>query len=124
MLEEALKSNVSVIVSYHTPIFRPLSALTLSNPLQSSLLRCVQAGISVYSPHTALDSVRGGINDWLASVIGPGETEFLEAKDEYAGAGRKLTLNEPATIDQIKERIRKAFQITEGIVALFLFLAA
>ncbi len=69
MLREALRKDVNMIVSYHTPIFRPLRALTLSNPLQATLLRCAQAGISVYSPHSALDSSAGGINDWLATLV-------------------------------------------------------
>jgi putative NIF3 family GTP cyclohydrolase 1 type 2 len=49
-----------VIVSCHPPIFRPLKALTLADPIQASLLR---------SPHTALDSAQGGINDFLAEAI-------------------------------------------------------
>jgi len=69
VLQEALKKDINMIVSYHTPIFRPLRALTLSNPLQATLLRCAQAGISVYSPHSALDSSAGGINDWLATLV-------------------------------------------------------
>jgi putative NIF3 family GTP cyclohydrolase 1 type 2 len=71
VLLEALSSKnpTSVIISYHPPIFKPLSSLTLANPLQTSLLRCAAEGISVYSPHTALDSVKGGVNDWLASGI-------------------------------------------------------
>jgi putative NIF3 family GTP cyclohydrolase 1 type 2 len=33
------------------------------------LLRLASHGISVYSPHTALDSAPGGINDWLADIV-------------------------------------------------------
>lgn len=54
-------------------IFRPLKSLTLSNTQQRSLLRLVQAGISVYSPHTAVDASVGGVNDWLADGISGGK---------------------------------------------------
>lgn len=92
-----------MIISYHTPIFRPLRALTLSNPLQATLLRCAQAGISVYSPHSALDATAGGINDWLASLVPhpPGPLTMtknavvpIAEKDGRAdvGAGRIVTI--------------------------------
>lgn len=70
----------SVVVSYHPPvrrrvhahntlgvdgqIFRGLKSLTLSDPLQASLLRLSAKGISVFSPHTSLDAAPNGINTW------------------------------------------------------------
>jgi len=50
-------------------IFRGLKSLTLANSQQSSLLRLAAEGISVYCPHTALDTQAGGINDWLAGLV-------------------------------------------------------
>jgi putative NIF3 family GTP cyclohydrolase 1 type 2 len=49
-------------------IFRGLKTLTLQDPQQQSLLRLVQEGISVYSPHTAIDAVPGGMADWLCDI--------------------------------------------------------
>jgi putative NIF3 family GTP cyclohydrolase 1 type 2 len=80
----------------------------LSNPIQASLLRCAAAGISIYSPHTALDSVYEGINDWLASGMGNGRVDLIE--DEHpsgrGGAGRLLTLDEKITLSSLQERIK------------------
>lgn len=39
-------------------------SLKLSNTLQASLLKLSAKGISVFSPHTSLDSIEGGINSW------------------------------------------------------------
>lgn len=50
-------------------IFRGLKAITLEDTQQQSLLRLVQHGISVYSPHTAVDTVPGGMADWLCDVV-------------------------------------------------------
>lgn len=115
MLQEALAQNASVIIAYHTPIFTPLSALTLANPLQASLLRCVQAGISVYSPHTSLDSVHGGINDWLAGGLGIGKTEVLQVKDEAGGAGRMHRLAQDTSIDELVGRVKKHLGLSHGM---------
>jgi len=89
VMEEALKEKAGFIVTYHPPIFRPLSSLTLSRPISASLLRCAQAGISVYSPHTALDAVKGGINDWLASAALPPTltVRCLQEKEPESGSG-------------------------------------
>jgi putative NIF3 family GTP cyclohydrolase 1 type 2 len=46
-----------------------LKAITLGNSQQNSLLRLAQEGISVYSPHTAVDAAPGGLNDWLADIM-------------------------------------------------------
>ncbi|KAJ3571539.1 hypothetical protein NP233_g3693 [Leucocoprinus birnbaumii] len=69
VLSESLEKEAAVIVAYHPTIFKGLQSFTLANPLQASLLKCAAEGISVYSPHSALDSVWGGINDWLAEGL-------------------------------------------------------
>ncbi|KAF2671001.1 NGG1p interacting factor 3 [Microthyrium microscopicum] len=67
--DEAIERKDSVVIAYHPIIFRGLKALTLADTQQRSLLRLAAEGISVYSPHTALDSAPGGINDWLADIV-------------------------------------------------------
>jgi len=59
-------------------IFRPLKSLTLANTQQESLLKLAQEGVSVYSPHTAVDAAIGGVNDWLADGISGGRGEENE----------------------------------------------
>lgn len=110
---------MSVIVAYHPPIFRPLQTFTLSNPLQASLLKCVAEGISIYSPHTSLDSVWGGVNDWLGEgVLGSasvqaGKIESLVgdkigSDGENEGAeGRLVTLSEPIAMSDLESRIKQ-----------------
>ncbi|CUA67510.1 Protein NIF3 homolog [Schizosaccharomyces pombe 972h-] [Rhizoctonia solani] len=108
VVEEALTNNTGVIVSYHPPIFSGLKSLTLSNPLQRSLLRCAAEGISIFSPHTALDSIRGGVNDTLAASLGNlTESKLIgEEKEGGAGAGRVVTLSEPTSLETLCERVK------------------
>ncbi|KAI5118574.1 hypothetical protein M0805_004190 [Coniferiporia weirii] len=116
--QEAIARSASVVIAYHPPIFRPLSALTLDNPLQASLLRLAASGISVYTPHTALDSVNGGVNDWLAGAFGPKHVpSYLESKDDArGGAGRLLTLPDPGlpvqdVVSSIKRHLGTSGQV-------------
>ena len=50
-------------------IFKGFKSLTLAHTQQQSLLRLALEGISVYSPHTAVDAVPGGLGDWLADIV-------------------------------------------------------
>ncbi|KAF2746936.1 NGG1p interacting factor 3 [Sporormia fimetaria CBS 119925] len=67
--DEAIALNTSIIVAYHPIIFRGLKSITLANTQQQTLLRLASHGISVYSPHTAVDSAPGGLGDWLADIV-------------------------------------------------------
>ncbi|TVY15479.1 Protein NIF3-like [Lachnellula arida] len=78
--DEAIARKDSIIIAYHPIIFRPLKALTQSNTQQSTLLRLAQEGISVYSPHTALDAAANGLNDFLVACLTKKPIE-----DGYAG---------------------------------------
>lgn len=73
VLEEAVKAGSRAIIAYHPPIFEPLNRVTDATPRQRVILRAIEAGIAIYSPHTALDSVAGGITDWLCEGLSGGE---------------------------------------------------
>ncbi|KAI0059428.1 NGG1 interacting factor 3-like protein [Artomyces pyxidatus] len=109
VVNEALALPASVIIAYHPTIFKPLPSLTLSNPLQASLLRCAAAGVSVYCPHTSLDSVYGGIDDWLAQGLGAGKVNLIgaEAEGGLGGLGRVVKLDEKVTMASLQERIKQ-----------------
>ncbi|KAJ7223650.1 GTP cyclohydrolase 1 type 2/Nif3 [Mycena rebaudengoi] len=101
--------GASLIVPYHPPILSPLKALALASPLQSTLVRGAAAGISVYSPHTALDGVYGGVNDWPAGYTGagPGDGILVELKDAeepaLGGDGRVVRFWVPRPMDVLVE---------------------
>jgi dinuclear metal center YbgI/SA1388 family protein len=67
IVEEAIKKRVQFIISYHPPIFRPVKRLNPKTWMDKAILMCIEHRITVYTPHTALDAIKGGINDWLIS---------------------------------------------------------
>ncbi|EFX87532.1 hypothetical protein DAPPUDRAFT_43076 [Daphnia pulex] len=69
VMQEAESSSVDLIYSYHPPIFAPLKRITASNWKENIIARCLENKIAVYSPHTALDALKGGVNDWLAEAF-------------------------------------------------------
>ena len=66
VVKEAKQNGCNFIISYHPVIWDGLKSVTSSSVVYE-LVRC---GISVYSMHTALDAVGGGLNDELAKMVG------------------------------------------------------
>lgn len=62
----ALENGCDLIVSHHPVIFHPLKRVERT----SLVYRLIQAGISVISAHTNLDSAKEGINTKLAKLLG------------------------------------------------------
>lgn len=130
VVDESLKHNTSFILAYHPFIFRGLKSINPSaDSQQQSLVRLIQAGISVYCPHTAIDAARGGVNDWLADGVSGGEANELPRKvvaplakpvdgHEDAGMGRLVTLKEPISFNELVTRVKKHIGLPRIQVAL------
>lgn len=89
---EAVNKEVDLIISHHPLPFRPLKQITCDQPTGRVLWDCIRAGISIYSPHTAFDSARQGINQRLAELIGMVDISPLKAVAELGpdlGSGRR-----------------------------------
>jgi dinuclear metal center YbgI/SA1388 family protein len=69
VLDEAVGKKCGAVVAYHPPIWDPLTRITDATPRQRIILRALEAGMAIYSPHTALDAVRGGLADWLCEGL-------------------------------------------------------
>uniref|UniRef100_A0A3P8Z484 NIF3-like protein 1 n=1 Tax=Esox lucius TaxID=8010 RepID=A0A3P8Z484_ESOLU len=77
VMSEAEAMNCDLIISYHPPLFRPIKRLVSKDWKQRLAIRAITAGIAVFSPHTAWDSVKGGVNDWLVGGVGSGKVSVL-----------------------------------------------
>jgi dinuclear metal center YbgI/SA1388 family protein len=75
--QEAIADKAQLIVTHHPVFFRPVKSLTGSTSEGRMLLSLARAGIGVYSPHTAFDNARGGINEMIANRLGLSEVTDL-----------------------------------------------
>lgn len=106
--DEAIAAKADLIIAYHPILFSPVSRLDSSNAYDRTLMKLVQKNIAVYSPHTALDAVIGGVNDWLANGVGEGEISVLHPiADSDAGQGRLVELKRPVQLKTLAQRIKK-----------------
>lgn len=109
----AVNARPAAIISYLPPVLKPPLSFSLTNPLQ----------ISVLSPHTALNSVKGGIVDFLSDIIhtvSPGYVEYVgvQKEDDLGGEGRLVRfqqLTEPASL---VNAVKKGFALPAGTCSL------
>jgi dinuclear metal center YbgI/SA1388 family protein len=66
VLTEAKRLRTDLIISYHPVIWDGLKKINRDNIVYD----LIQAGIAVFSVHTALDAAAGGVNDGLSDIIG------------------------------------------------------
>lgn len=117
--EEAVTAGVQLIVTHHPLPFQALKRITTETTTGQLLLRLIQAGIAVYSPHTAFDSARSGINQRWAERLGLTEVQPLlpAAGLEGLGAGRWGRWTTPRTVADVAATIKESLAIPQvGVV--------
>lgn len=105
--DEAIACKADMILAYHPILFRPANRLNAENAYDRTVMKLIQKNIAVYSPHTALDAVIGGVNDWLADGVGAGEVTVLHPiPGTDAGQGRLVELKKPVKLKTLTQRIK------------------
>ncbi len=89
VLKEAVELGAGAIVAYHPPIWTPLPSLGAGTAQERIIRGAIEAGIAVYTPHTALDASQGGITDWLCEGLSAAPGKAREGV--IAGDCRALT---------------------------------
>jgi dinuclear metal center YbgI/SA1388 family protein len=108
---EAIDGKAELIVTHHPVPFQPVARLTTETTTGRLLLEVIAARIAVYSPHTALDSAREGINRQLAAGLGLRGIGPLVPRDDGPGAGRWGWLEEPLMLSEVARRVKEFLSI-------------
>lgn len=95
--EVAINGGYDLIVTHHPLIFKPLRGIV--DPMLVSL---IQAEVSVFSFHTRLDTVEGGVNDCLASAL---ELKNVEPFCEMGRVGETDEILFEEFLDMVKNTL-------------------
>ena len=96
VVAEAKSLKTDLIVSYHPVIWDGLKKITTEGP-SSIVHELIRRNIAVFSIHTALDVVSGGVNDGLAEIIGIEDGKPIgDYVDNPVGDNYKLVVFVPA----------------------------
>ncbi|TWT57420.1 putative GTP cyclohydrolase 1 type 2 [Thalassoglobus neptunius] len=115
--EEAIRLKADLIVSHHPVLFRSVKKLTTETHEGRMLLELIANKVAIYSPHTAFDSAKSGINQQLAESFGLAEIQPLRKMQDIPsnsaaiGSGRWGLLIESMTAGQFLDRVRKALKV-------------
>lgn len=112
-MAEAILNNSDLIISYHPPIFAPLKRITQKSWKESIISMCLENRIALYSPHTAWDSIPGGINDWLLRCLPISDSEPItkNVENPQIGAGRLCKLKDHLSLDEVIERFKSHLKV-------------
>jgi dinuclear metal center YbgI/SA1388 family protein len=83
VLAEARELRADLILSYHPVIWDGLKKIRTDGPTKT-IYELIRSQIAVFSIHTALDAVKGGINDGLAEILGLQDAKPLGDYVEYS----------------------------------------
>ena len=92
VVEECIKKDFNLIVSFHPIIFSGLKKLTQSTYVEKAVGKAIKNDVCVYAIHTALDNHRFGVSHALAENLGLKGIEVLSPKEKTI---RKLTTYAP-----------------------------
>jgi dinuclear metal center YbgI/SA1388 family protein len=116
VVAECKRVRTDLVVAYHPPIFQPLRRLVHEDGKQRALLLAAQAGLPVYSPHTALDAAPGGIADWLVDcVLGGGAAKDVSPCGE--GFGRVVQFERAVPFRTVLQRLKRRLGVKHLQVA-------
>ncbi len=113
---EATAGKVQLIVTHHPLLFRAARSITSDTIEGQILLELIEAGVDVYSPHTAFDNADLGINQWLAESLGfisiaplrPFPKNISGQDDISGGSGRIGVFAEPQPRQAFLEKLATA----------------
>lgn len=110
VLEEAIQQKCQLIVAYHPPIFSPLRRLADRDWRETMLARAIRSGLAVYSPHSSLDAVREGMNDWLCDGLGEHSVRWSlgVAKDHQSYRYKVIVYVPPADANRLRKAMWSA----------------
>jgi len=113
VVNEAVEKGANLIISHHPLMFTKIGRLTEDVPEQRAIRAMIANGISLYSAHTNLDAGLGGINDYMASLLGMDNTSVVDkvCSDEKGthGFGRISDLKKEVTLKKIMDKVINVF---------------
>lgn len=103
----AAENACGLLITHHPAILEPIRRITPESLVGRTLLRAARSNVGILSLHTNLDSAEGGLNDWLAGVVGL-ETVRIPLP---ARAARLGVLPGSLRISQVADRLAEKLHI-------------
>lgn len=116
VIREAKNKGCNFILTHHPLLFVKPKTITTDTLVGRKISELIKNGINVYSSHTNLDSVNGGLNDIVTEILGFNKYKIIEPSNKmdsneiHAGIGRLVILDEPMRLDVLCENVKKTLK--------------
>lgn len=117
VIEEAKKKGCNLILTHHPLIFKKPNSITTDTLIGKKILQLIKNDINVYSSHTNLDSVKGGINEIIMELLGFNNYFTIDPSDRRGdndnntGIGRIATVTESTTLSELCDKVKTSLNI-------------
>lgn len=122
VIEEAKREKVDLIITHHPLLFRKPSKIVKEDLQGYKIIELIKNDISLYSSHTNLDSVKGGINEKIVEILGFKNSKLIEKSPiknfEESGIGRIVTLDEEIQVSDLIVKIKSTLGINNFRAAI------
>jgi len=111
VVAEACEQGADLLITHHPFLFRALKQIDCSTPLGRMIETAIRHRLAIFTAHTNLDWVSGGLNDVFSEKIGLKETSALQPRPEEEGAdgqGRIGDLETPTDLAGLARTVKAA----------------
>ncbi|MFC2117836.1 Nif3-like dinuclear metal center hexameric protein [Bacteroidota bacterium] len=102
LIDEAIKLKADVVITHHPLLLEGIKKITGKTYMERILIKAIKNDIAIYSAHTNLDSVKGGISSKLCEKLELQQCKCLAPKENIL---KKLVVFVPESHD---EKVRQA----------------
>ena len=89
VLDEAESIGADLVLSHHPLIFKGLKSIAGNTYQERCVRKAILSDIAVYSAHTSLDNIFGGVNHKIASLLGLSSLRWLDSGESAEGCDEK-----------------------------------
>ncbi|MVX63119.1 Nif3-like dinuclear metal center hexameric protein [Clostridium chromiireducens] len=115
VIKEAVENKSDLIITHHPLIFRKPKSIIKGDLLGDKVIELIKEDIALYSCHTNLDSVKGGINETIVKMLGFNSDQIIEPCENSnykdSGIGRIVRLQNETTLNDIINIVKKNLNI-------------
>ena len=89
-VDEAIKKNCNLIVSFHPIIFKGLKKINGNTYVEKVVMKAIQNNIAIYATHTALDNSSVGVSTKMCEMLGLENNTILVYKKSKSSGSKAL----------------------------------
>ena len=110
VIDEAISRGAEMVVTHHPLIFSPLKQISTEEAIGRMILKAAKNDMVIYSAHTNMDKVSGGVSGIMAQKLMLRDVQILSAEaDTTYGLGVVGNLPSPLDFEEIVAVLKTKF---------------